>query len=77
MTRLVQVSAKQMIRIITGVGFAFQHQKGSHAVFRHADGRTTTIPIHPGENPDRSMIRKILRDIDITPENYEKLRREN
>ncbi len=60
MTKLVPVSAKQMIKILTELGFKFQHQKGSHTVFRHEDGRTTTVPVHPGENLDRSLIRKIL-----------------
>ena len=74
MTKLVPISAKQMIKILTQIGFKFQHQKGSHAVFKHEAGKTTTVPIHPGENLDRSMVRKILRDVDITPEEYEKLR---
>ena len=77
MTKLVPISAKQMIKILTQIEFKFQHQKGSHAVFRHEDGRTTTVPIHPGENLDRSMIRKILRDVDMTLEDYEKLRMKN
>ena len=49
-------------------------QKGSHTFWQHSDGRTTVIPIHSGEELGRGLIRKILRDIDITLEEYDVLR---
>ena len=55
--------------------FLFIRQKGSHAYFRHPDGRATVIPIHKGEDLGRGLIRAILRDIDILPEEYEHLRK--
>jgi hypothetical protein len=51
-------------------------QKGSHAYFQHSDGRATVVPIHRGEDLGRGLIRAILRDIEITPERFEQLRRE-
>jgi predicted RNA binding protein YcfA (HicA-like mRNA interferase family) len=46
------------------------HQRGSHTVWVHPDGRTTTIPVHPGKDLPRGLIRKILKDIKLSVEEY-------
>lgn len=74
MTRLAIISAVDMERILVHLGFARQRQVGSHILFTHPDGRCTVVPFHKGEDLGRGLIRKILRDIDISPEEYEKLR---
>ncbi|MBI5228272.1 type II toxin-antitoxin system HicA family toxin [Candidatus Micrarchaeota archaeon] len=61
MSKLPQIKAKDLIRILDKLGFAFIRQKGSHMFFRHADGRTTTVPNHPAENIDRGLFNKIIR----------------
>lgn len=48
-------------------------QKGSHAFYRHADGRTTTIPFHSNKSLARPLIRVILNEINITIEEYNEL----
>jgi len=45
-------------------------QKGSHVFYRHPDGRTTTLPNHHGRNLARPLIREIIREIEITPEEF-------
>jgi predicted RNA binding protein YcfA (HicA-like mRNA interferase family) len=74
MSKLAIVSATQMSKILRHLGFLFVRQKGSHAYFKHSDGRATVVPIHRGEDLGRGLIRAILRDIDISPEEFEKLR---
>ncbi len=76
MSKLSIVSATQMSKILRHLGFSFVRQKGSHAYFRHPDGRGTVVPIHKGEDLGRGLIRAILRDIDLSPEEFEKIRRE-
>jgi len=76
MSKLSIVSATQMSKILRHLGFSFIRQKGSHAYFRHPDGRATVVPIHKGEDLGRGLIRAILRDTDLSPEEFEKLRRE-
>lgn len=76
MTRLAIISAEDMERILIHLGFKRKRQVGSHIMFTHPDGRCTVIPFHKGEDLARGLIRKILRDIDISPEEYERLRRE-
>lgn len=73
MSKLTLVSAAQMSKILRHLGFILKRQKGSHAYFQHPDGRATVVPIHRGENLGRGLIRAILRDIEIAPEEYEKL----
>ena len=39
---------------------------GSHWQFAHADGRRTTVPVHKGKDIGPGLLRKILRDIEIS-----------
>ena len=45
-------------------------QKGSHVFLKHQDNRITIIPVHKGQDIDRSLLRKILRDTKISPEEF-------
>ena len=74
MSRLTLVSPAQMAKILRHLGFILIRQKGSHAYFRHADGRATVVPIHKGEDLGRGLIRTILNDVDMSVAEYEKLR---
>ena len=70
MSRLPIVDSKKMEKILIRLGFAMVRQKGSHVFYRHPDGRTTTLPHHPGSDLARPLIREILREIDCTPERF-------
>ncbi len=72
--KLPLVTGERMCKIVSKLGFELAHQKGSHTVWKHQDGRTTTITIHPGRKLPRGLIRKILNDIDLSIEEYLKLR---
>ncbi len=70
MSRLPLVDAKTMEQLLLRLGFEKVRQKGSHVFYRHNDGRTTTIPHHPGRNLARPLIREILREIELSPEQF-------
>lgn len=74
MSKLTIISSKDMANILESLGFKEIRQKGSHKSYKHADGRTTVVPFH-GEDLGRGLIRKILKDIEITPDEYEELRK--
>ena len=74
MSKLTLVSPAQMAKILRHSGFILIRQKGSHAYFRHSDGRATVVPIHKGEDLGRGLIRTILNDVDMSVAEYEKLR---
>jgi len=70
MTRLPVVDFPKMERVLLSLGFQSVRQKGSHVFYRHPDGRTTTVPNHPGRELARPLIREILREIELTPEQF-------
>ena len=72
MKRLSIVDFKTMEKVLFSVGFQAVRQKGSHIFYRHPDGRTTTVPNHRGRDLARPLIREILREIEMTPEEFRK-----
>ena len=40
--------------------------RGSHHFLRHADGRSTVVPVHAGEVIGPGLLHKILRDCELT-----------
>jgi predicted RNA binding protein YcfA (HicA-like mRNA interferase family) len=75
MTAVTVIPAKKMVAILRKLGFELDRQKGSHAYYKHSDGRTTVVPMHAGEDLGKGLIREILKSIDLTVEEYDKLRR--
>jgi len=71
MSRLKIMTSVQMCKLLESIGFMAIRQRGSHKFYRHDDGRTTVVPMHVGDL-DRSLIRKILKDIDMTIDDYNK-----
>ncbi|MCX6750689.1 MAG: type II toxin-antitoxin system HicA family toxin [Candidatus Pacearchaeota archaeon] len=75
MSKLPQITAGELIKILEKIGFNVIRQKGSHVFIKHSDGRTTVIPNHPGEKLDRGLLNKILRkDIQISREEFDRLK---
>ena len=68
--KLPLLSAKEVIRILEKLGFKEIRQKGSHKYFKHADGRGTVIPVHLGRDIGRGLLRKIIKEIEITREEF-------
>ena len=59
---------REVAALLERLGFVGVRQRGSHRQFRHADGRGTTVPFHPGRDISPTLLRKIARDIGITVE---------
>lgn len=70
MSKLPLVDANTLEKVLLLLGFEIKRQKGSHVFYRNADGRYTTIPHHKGRDLGRSLLRTILRQIEITPEEF-------
>ena len=66
MIRLPTINFTIMNMLLLNLGFVQIRQKGSHVFYRHHDGKTTTVPNHSG----RDLARPLLREIEITPEQF-------
>lgn len=64
---------KEMVSILKKIGFEVVRVKGSHHFLKHIDGRKTVIPIHSGEDIGIGLFMKILKDIDISPDEFNKI----
>ena len=56
------------------VGFQFLRQRGAHRRYGHTDGRRTTIPFHQGRDLGVGLFHKILKELAITEEDFNRLR---
>lgn len=74
MPKLSPITSRDLIRILQKQGFASVRQKGSHVRMEHVDGRKTSVPVHSGESVHVGLLRKILRDVQITPEAFHDMR---
>lgn len=74
MPKLVPIKPKKLVKIILSLGFARRDAEGSHVFFAHLDGRTTVVPIH-NQELSRGLLRKILNDMHLSIEEYDKLRK--
>ena len=71
--RLPLLSAKELIKILNRLGFCVIRQKGSHVYLKHKDGRATVVPLHPGSEIGRGLLRKIINEIEMSREEFLKL----
>ncbi|MBP2033788.1 putative RNA binding protein YcfA (HicA-like mRNA interferase family) [Clostridium algifaecis] len=74
MSRLTIISDKDMVKMLQKIGFIEVRQNGSHRFFAHSDGRCTVVPVH-GKDLKRGLIKGILKDVKITDDEYEELRK--
>ena len=73
MSRLPVVTGEKTVRTLAKAGFQPVRQKGSHVYLKHRDGRATVIPIHKGKDIDRGLLKKILKDTELSGEEFVKL----
>ncbi|MEK7130990.1 MAG: type II toxin-antitoxin system HicA family toxin [Patescibacteria group bacterium] len=74
MPKLPAVKSKDLIRVLKSVGF-FEHRQRStsHLVMKHNDGRRTIVSIHSGKDIPKGTLLAILKDIQITKEEFLKI----
>ncbi|MBP7961575.1 MAG: type II toxin-antitoxin system HicA family toxin [Caldilineaceae bacterium] len=70
MPRLPSLTSAKVVKALERAGFYQVRQTGSHARFRHDDGRVVTVPIHANQDIGRGLLRKILRDAELDRDEF-------
>ncbi len=66
MGNLPVLKPREIVALLTALGFSEIRQRGSHKQFRHPDGRGTTVPFHAGRDVSPILLRQIAKDIGLT-----------
>lgn len=75
-TRFPNANYRHIAKVAKILGFYLLRQgKGSHEVWkRNSDERFTTIPNHGSKSLKRKTLKSILEDLQISPEEFLKLK---
>lgn len=68
--KLPLVDSRTAIKILELKGFKIIGQSGSHVQFKNEKGTIITVPVHPGMDIGRGLTRKIIRDLEISREEF-------
>ncbi len=67
-------TARDFQRVARLLGFVLIRQTGSHERWNHPDGRAMTIPVHGGREIGPPLFYKIIRQLGISLDEFQKLR---
>ena len=68
--KLPRVTASDVIRVLEKAGFSFSRQSGSHKIYKNREGRRATVPYHSGKVLHPKVLKSILRDANLTIEEF-------
>lgn len=75
MPKLLIISGEEAIKRFQKMGYEIIRQRGSHVRMHHKSNRSKiplAIPLH--KQLGRGLLRKLIRDADITVEEFNKLK---
>jgi predicted RNA binding protein YcfA (HicA-like mRNA interferase family) len=67
-------TARDFQRVAAALGFVRRRQTGSHERWLHEDGRSVTIPLHGGRSIGPPLFFKILRQLNLSLDEFDRLR---
>ena len=73
MTKLPRMRGRDVVRSLQKAGFEIVRVRGSHHFMQHSDGRTTVVPVHAGDQVGPGLLRAILRDCELTVEEFDSI----
>jgi predicted RNA binding protein YcfA (HicA-like mRNA interferase family) len=71
MPRLPRLRGREVIAALRRAGFSVVRVRGSHHFLRHVDGRITVVPVHAGETIGPGLLKQILSDVEMEPQEFE------
>jgi predicted RNA binding protein YcfA (HicA-like mRNA interferase family) len=73
MSKLPSLTGTKVIKALQKIGFVISRVKGSHHILIHPDGRRTVVPVHSGETIGTGLLSQILRDCQLTKDEFKNL----
>jgi predicted RNA binding protein YcfA (HicA-like mRNA interferase family) len=73
MPKLPRLTAREIAAALERTGFALTRQSGSHRIYKNAAGKRVTLPFHASKILHPKVLKSILRDAELSPEDLEKL----
>ena len=70
MGKIPVLKPREVAALLEAWGFVEVRHRGSHKQYRHMDGRTTTVPFHPGRDLSPLLLRQIAKDIGLAMEEF-------
>jgi len=68
------ITSRDVIKVAKKLGFQFDRQSGSHAVYIHLEKKLrVVIPIHPGKDIKPKTLKGIIDDMEVTVEEFREL----
>jgi predicted RNA binding protein YcfA (HicA-like mRNA interferase family) len=75
MSRMPQVTARELVRFLETQGFVEDRQSGSHLTLWNSERNiSVTVPVHTGCDIGRGLAVRILKDAGFSVEDYLRLR---
>jgi predicted RNA binding protein YcfA (HicA-like mRNA interferase family) len=69
MPPLPRVTGRELVRALSKLGWVVVAQRGSHAQLKHpVRGGRVTVPLHAGETMGPGLLRPILNQAGLTPD---------
>lgn len=73
MPKLPIINSKKLIKVLQKLNFVEVRQRGSHKFFYcKENNKATVVPVHT-KDIGRGLLRKILNEIDLSPDEFIKL----
>jgi predicted RNA binding protein YcfA (HicA-like mRNA interferase family) len=72
-SKLPMLTGRDVVRALEKAGFSVIRIKGSHHFMRHSGDptRQTVVPVHGSEDLGRPLLRKIIKDVGMSVEEFE------
>ncbi len=73
MSKLRLVPYRDLLRVAEAAGFHWARRRGSHNTFRNQAGRIVVIPDHGATVITRPLLRTIIAELGLSPDQYHRL----
>ena len=71
--KLPRVTAREVIKVLEKINFYLVRQSGSHKIYKNDKGVRITVPYHPKKILHPKLLKSILKDADLTIEDFKRI----